>query len=263
VTVIAATLAALAVAFAAMARRPVLHVRRLGAEVPAASRQAGGCGPPSGRVVAVGSLLRAVTRRPPDPDAARRVGWAAVLGFAGVLVAPPVGAVSAMAAWVAVAAGQRRRHNRQRGAVIGALPEVIDLLAMVVGAGLNVRLALEAVAPRAPPAFRHALAAQLRRARLGVRLSDALDELPSMLGDAVRPLVAALVATDRYGVPLQPALERLASEARQDRRRRAEAAARRVPVKLLFPLVLCVLPAFALLTVVPVLVGTIGSLRPH
>ena len=44
---------------------------------------------------------------------------------------------------------------------------------------------------------------------------------------------------------------RLAAEARLERRRAAEATARRVPVKLLFPLVLCTLPAFALLTVVP------------
>jgi tight adherence protein C len=53
----------------------------------------------------------------------------------------------------------------------------------------------------------------------------------------------------------------LATDVRADRRRRAEEAARRVPVKLLFPLVLCVLPAFALLTVAPLLAGALGSLR--
>ena len=54
----------------------------------------------------------------------------------------------------------------------------------------------------------------------------------------------------------------LAREARLDRRRRAEARARRVPVLLLFPLVLCVLPAFGLLTVVPLLVGSLPDLAP-
>jgi tight adherence protein C len=53
----------------------------------------------------------------------------------------------------------------------------------------------------------------------------------------------------------------LAAEVRAERRRRAEAAARRVPVKLLFPLVLCVLPAFGLLTVVPLLAGAATSLH--
>ena len=78
----------------------------------------------------------------------------------------------------------------------------------------------------------------------------------------VLPLVAALLASERYGAPLLDGLARLAAELRSDRRRRAEEAARRVPVKLLFPLVFCTLPAFALLTVAPLLAGALGSLRP-
>ena len=45
------------------------------------------------------------------------------------------------------------------------------------------------------------------------------------------------------------------------RRVAAEEAARRIPVTMLFPLVMCVLPAFALLTVVPILAATLGDLR--
>ncbi|HEX9994063.1 MAG TPA: type II secretion system F family protein, partial [Acidimicrobiales bacterium] len=96
---------------------------------------------------------------------------------------------------------------------------------------------------------------------LGRRAADAIDELPALAGEAVRPVSAALSASDRYGVPLGPSLAVLALEVRADRRRRAEAAARRVPVKLLFPLVLCVLPAFGLLTVVPLLAGAATSLH--
>ena len=72
---------------------------------------------------------------------------------------------------------------------------------------------------------------------------------------------AFAVASERYGAPLGAGLERLADEVRRDRRRRAEEAARRIPVKLLFPLVGCVLPAFALLTVAPLVAGALGSLR--
>jgi pilus assembly protein TadC len=57
-------------------------------------------------------------------------------------------------------------------------------------------------------------------------------------------------------------LERVAEQARDVRRRHAEESARRVPVQLLFPLVACVLPAFVLLTVVPLLAGTLRSLAP-
>jgi tight adherence protein C len=94
-----------------------------------------------------------------------------------------------------------------------------------------------------------------------VALADALEDAVTEVGETLRPLVVALTSSLRYGTPLVPALERVALEARADRRRRAEEAARRVPVKLLFPLVACILPAFAALTVLPLLAGTLESLR--
>jgi tight adherence protein C len=71
----------------------------------------------------------------------------------------------------------------------------------------------------------------------------------------LRPLTEALRTSSRLGSPAAPALARLAIDARADARRRAEARARTVPVRLCFPLVACILPAFALLTVVPVVLG--------
>jgi tight adherence protein C len=153
-----------------------------------------------------------------------------------------------------------RERRRRDAAVVVELPEVVDLLVLAVGSGRNVALAVEAVASRSPPRFAAALTAALERVGRGERLADALARVPHELGEPGRPLVAALVASERYGVPVLPTLERLALDARADRRRRAEEAARRVPVTLLFPLVLCVLPAFGLLTVAPLLAGTLGSL---
>ena len=66
---------------------------------------------------------------------------------------------------------------------------------------------------------------------------------------------------ERYGAPLEPRLDRLVDEVRAARRRRSEEAARRVPVKLLFPLVGCILPAFGLLTVAPLIAGALRTLR--
>ena len=76
----------------------------------------------------------------------------------------------------------------------------------------------------------------------------------------LRPLADALLASDRLGAPVGPVLARLAAEERTALRRRAEAHARRVPVRLLFPLVFLVLPAFVLLTVVPGLAAGLGRL---
>ena len=74
----------------------------------------------------------------------------------------------------------------------------------------------------------------------------------------LQPLTDALLASDRLGAPVGDALARLAVEERAGLRRRAEAEARTVPVRLLFPLVFLVLPAFGLLTVVPTLVSSFG-----
>jgi tight adherence protein C len=155
----------------------------------------------------------------------------------------------------------RRDRRRRRAEVLRHLPEVADLFVLAVGAGLTVPLAVAAVARRAPGLLAAELGAVVREVELGRRVGDALDAVPARTEEEVRPLVAALVASERYGAPLLDGLIRLAAELRSDRRRRAEAAARRVPVKLLFPLVFCTLPAFALLTVAPLLAGALGSLR--
>jgi tight adherence protein C len=138
---------------------------------------------------------------------------------------------------------------------------VVDLFVLAAGAGLTVPLAVSAVARRATGPIGAGLAAADRAVGLGRALPDALCDLPAALGEPVRGLTAALISAERYGTPLVDSLARLADEVRVQRRRRAETAARRVPVKLLFPLVLCTLPAFALLTVVPLLLSALGSLR--
>ena len=89
---------------------------------------------------------------------------------------------------------------------------------------------------------------------LGATFADALDDLAAR-APPLRPLADALLASDRLGAPVGPALARLAAEQRAELRRHAEANARRVPVRLLFPLVFVVLPAFGLLTVIPTLLA--------
>jgi len=94
----------------------------------------------------------------------------------------------------------------------------------------------------------------------GQRLADALDDVASRCGDEVRALMSLLASGERYGVPLGESLDRLAVDVRGARRRRAEEVARRLPVKMLFPLVVCILPAFALLTLGPLLVTSFQDL---
>jgi pilus assembly protein TadC len=148
----------------------------------------------------------------------------------------------------------RRRARAHDEAVALELPVVVDLLGVAVGAGCTPYLAVGVAAEWGPPLLAERLTGVRRACDLGAGFAPALDELATDVG-RLRPLCDALLASDRYGSPVAPALARLAGEERASLRRRAEARARTVPVRLLFPLVFLVLPAFALLTVIPALLA--------
>jgi tight adherence protein C len=157
-----------------------------------------------------------------------------------------------------VLAGRRRRARRD-ARLHDQLPDVVDLLSLTTAAGLPVGAALVAIDDRPGGPLGAALARASAHLRHGGSTAGALAELAAA-GPPVRPLVDALVQHDRYGTPLLPALAQVGIEARARRRRRSEEAARRLPVTLLFPLILTTFPAFVLLTVVPLLAGSLGSL---
>lgn len=151
-----------------------------------------------------------------------------------------------------------RRRERQLDA---AFPELLDLLVVSVQAGLLPAQALREARELVEPPLRDALDAFDTRLARGERFADALAALVDLLGPRALGLVATVVATDRHGLPLAPAVERLADDARSHRRRLAEATARELPVRMSFPLVLCTLPSFALVAIVPLLVGALSSLQ--
>lgn len=172
-----------------------------------------------------------------------------------------------MTAIVAVAAAfvlarwwrQRRAAARAEAAVRAALPELLELLVVLVRAGLTPPLAFAALAELAPDPARPAVREVVARQRRGARFAVALEALAEHHPGPFDVLVAVLAHAERHGEPLAPLLDRLAAEARHERRRAGEADARRLPVRLSFPLVGCILPAFVVLAVVPMLLGTFSS----
>lgn len=160
-----------------------------------------------------------------------------------------------------VVTGVAHRHEaRQLEEVVAReLPVTVDLLAVAVGAGCTPFLAVDAAARWSPPELATRLGEVRRACGLGRAFADALDDLATGI-PALQPLSDALLASDRFGAPVGDALVRLAAEQRTALRRRAEARARTVPVRLLFPLVFLVLPAFGLLTVVPAIFGGLGGI---
>jgi pilus assembly protein TadC len=153
-----------------------------------------------------------------------------------------------------------RRRARHADAVLAAeLPVTLDLLGVAVEAGCTPYLAVDLGLRWAPPAVAARLTEVREACALGATFGDALDDVAAR-APRLRGLADALLASDRLGAPVGPALARLADEQRAELRRRAEAHARRVPVRLLFPLVFIVLPAFGLLTVIPTLLAGFARL---
>ena len=217
-------------------------------------------------VVAAGGVL--FRPRPTNAPIARApaVGRPALVVAAVALAVTtatwPWAAFALTVAACALAATARARQRRiVEQAVESQLPETIELLQVCAEGGLSVRAAVDAVIAVTAGDVADALASASRAASAGASLADALEDCTRHLGPGLRPLVSALAASERYGVPLVSSLERLAADSRADARRRGEAHARKVPVRLLFPLVLCILPAFALLTVAPLIAGGLESLR--
>jgi Flp pilus assembly protein TadB len=207
------------------------------------------------------SVLAGLIGRPVPDATARRIAWLAVAVVAAVTVHPVVGVGVVMVALVAPFLKHRRARRAQEVALLDGLPDAIDLLVLATSAGTNVREALDLVIAQGSGPVMVVLRDARSDVDRGARLADALEAGAPQLEPHGRPLVAALVASERYGEPLGPALTVVGRDLRTRRQRSAEEAARRLPVKLIFPLVFCNLPAFALLTLVPLLAGSIRGLR--
>jgi tight adherence protein C len=154
--------------------------------------------------------------------------------------------------------GRRRRAHRDDIALVAELPVAIDLVGVAVGAGYTPLQALEIAGRWSPARAARELQRITRTTAIGTTFDDALAAVGRQ-SPPMRRLTETLRTSARLGSPAAAALGRLAHDVRADVRRRAEARARTVPVRLLFPLVFCILPAFALLTVVPVLLDGVAS----
>ena len=151
------------------------------------------------------------------------------------------------------AAWLRRDHPDHMAAELRA---VVDVMNVALTSGLSIIASLQLALGHldGASAIRRRLAGQAAR-----QLDETLEEFGQTCGPRARAFAAAVTGSMRTGVPLAPEMERLGRELRDDRRRRLEGKVRRLPVLLLFPLVLCVLPALGLVAIVPVLVAALGG----
>ena len=173
----------------------------------------------------------------------------AVFTFTDDLLYTALGAVAAYLVPDALIGSVAKERQNQ---ILIALPQVIDQLRMSVEAGVG----FEAAVGRAAKAGAGPLADELRRTLQEMQIGASRTEALHHLADRndvpeLRTFVAAVSQSEDYGIPVAHVLRVQADELRTRRKQRAEERAMKIPVKMVFPLVLCIFPALMIVLLGP------------
>ena len=196
----------------------------------------------------------------------------ALAGFA-LLMSPIVARPNLLMALAATALGYllpgmalaRLAKKRQHKIRLG-LPDALDLLVVSVEAGLGLDQAIQRVGVEldfAHPELSEELSLINLELRAGKGRAEALRNLAERTGvDDVASLVAMLVQTDKFGTSVAQSLRVHSETVRTKRRQRAEEAAAKTGVKMVFPLVFCIFPAIWVVTIGPAAIKFVQVLVP-
>jgi Flp pilus assembly protein TadB len=181
--------------------------------------------------------------------------WAMVGGPIGVVV----GVAGAVAVWVVLGRGEPPEVVRRRAQLLQDLPLGVDLLGSCLEAGAAPVGALEAVGRAVGGPVGEEFLALHHRLALGVDPAQTWASLARhpQLG----PLGLAVGRAHDSGASVGRAVHQLSDELREGLQAEVEARARSIEVKASAPLGVCLLPAFVLLGVVPLVAGVFGSMQ--
>lgn len=154
-----------------------------------------------------------------------------------------------------------RRMVNQACRVDSDIPDFIDVVSVHLRSGKPPALAFLTAADNAPGEFGQISRRVVDDVHTGSRFVDALTTHRHSFGLRAQALIDGLIDTERDGLPPRQLFERLAIDAHTQRRREADARIRALPVRLTMPLVGCILPAYVMLAVVPLLVSQFSSVH--
>jgi tight adherence protein C len=144
------------------------------------------------------------------------------------------------------------RVDDRKKEILGTLSDTLDLLTISVEAGLSLNAAIAQVVRNVPGVLSSEFARMLQEIQLGVPRSDAFRHLAERTDvEELNAFALAMVQADVFGVSIASVLRTQAGQLRIKRRQSIEAKAQQTPVKIVFPLVLCVLPALFVVIIGP------------
>ena len=158
-----------------------------------------------------------------------------------------------------------RRAKKRQGAIAKQLSDVLDLLVVCVEAGLGLYEAIKIVgteAERQKQEIGTELSLVSAEISAGASLGQSMRNLADRTAvEDIKPLAATLIQSEQLGAQIGPALHASSDALRTRRRLRAEEAAQKASVKILFPLVLFVLPAMIMVIVGPAMIQVIRTIH--
>lgn len=183
-----------------------------------------------------------------------------MLGAGGLKFVLVVGLLTTVGFLLPDTAVSRRVEARQQE-ILGTLSDTLDLLTISVEAGLSLNAAIAQVVQNVPGVLSSEFARMLQEIQLGVPRSDAFRHLAERTDvEELNAFALAMIQAEVFGVSIASVLRTQASQLRIKRRQRAEAKAQQTPVKIVFPLILCILPALFVVIVGPGAIRIMNSL---
>jgi tight adherence protein C len=145
-----------------------------------------------------------------------------------------------------------QRAEERRSRLRQELPDAMDQITITVEAGLGFEAALARVAASGEGPLHEELGRTLQDVQLGVPRAEALERHAARNDIAeLRQFVTAVRQAERYGLPIAKVLRLQSTDLRDKRRQAAEERAMKIPVKVLFPLLFCILPALFIVVIGP------------
>jgi tight adherence protein C len=154
-----------------------------------------------------------------------------------------------------------RAAKRQKSIAL-QLPDTLDLLTISVEAGLDFMSAMRRVVEKhRPGALKDELDRFFKQTELGRPRREALRDMSNRVQlQDLTAVVSALIQADRLGVSIGPILSAQSDMLRTRRGQRAEKAAQEAPVKMLAPLMICILPSVFIMILAPVIIQMISDM---
>jgi tight adherence protein C len=144
------------------------------------------------------------------------------------------------------------RASRRREKIQQELPDTMDLLTISVEAGLGFDAAVGQCITNIKGTLADELSRVMQEMQLGVARSQAFRNLDTRTDvEELKSFVLAMIQADQFGISVSRVLRAQAAQLRVRRRQRAEEKAMKLPVKLIFPLILCVMPSLFVVVIGP------------